>query len=80
MQWQPIDTAPKDGTEIVLWCEKSKSMLLQCKWKHNEWHELKLNDFDVMSWSSLESYEMPTHWMKIVPPAEKDEMKNEVTA
>ena len=68
MNWQSIDTAPKDGTEIALWCKNADLLLLKCKWEKNMWRTWEIDGFDGMDWCKLEVYELPTHWMKIVPP------------
>ena len=69
MEWQPIETAPKDGTEIVLWCENCKSLILRASWRDDKWKEWRLNLFDNMAWCLLEPYEKPSHWLQIIPPA-----------
>jgi hypothetical protein len=68
MQWQPIATAPKDGTEIVLWCEDGSLVRLAC-WRGGAWREWDLarSGFDCMAWVILQS-PPPTHWFKIEPP------------
>ena len=72
MKWEPIETAPKDGTEIVLWCAVSKSLLTKCRWmkkKYSDlgWHQWLL-DAGSVPFQRLESYEVPTHWMEIKVP------------
>jgi len=68
MEWQPIETAPKDGTEIVLWCENCNSLIHQAKWIRDNWREYRIGGFDCMDWYQLEPYEKPSHWMIIIPP------------
>ena len=67
--WQPIETAPKDGTIIVLWCQSAKEMLLDCSWDNKRgWTSWDIGGFDQMGYWKLEPYEVPTHWMLITPP------------
>jgi hypothetical protein len=70
--WKTIESAPTDGREIVLWCEKSQSMLHRCRWERNEWREWGIGGFDSMGWQKLEPYEKPTHWLELVPPIENN--------
>jgi hypothetical protein len=70
MKWNTIETAPKDGTEIVLWCDTAKSMLMRCRWESGEWREWNIGGFDNMGWQKLEPYEKPTHWMRVLPPCD----------
>jgi hypothetical protein len=47
--WQPIETAPKDGTKVLLWAQE-------------KWHE---GIFEGGRWCKPEGYpfiEDPTHW------------------
>ena len=61
MEWQPIETAPKDGTAILAWdgicieCIKFRGGLWVTTWEHDE------------EYSELGG---PTHWMPLpAPPA-----------
>lgn len=68
MNWMPIETAPKDGTEIDLWLP-SAGRLTDFKWRN----------IGVKGWAKEEGYpvhtrillEQPTHWM-VPPPPPKD--------
>jgi hypothetical protein len=62
MDWQPIETAPRDGTPILLWA-------------HMDWRDELI---PVTGWYARGSGEWvchadwfnPTHWMPLpVPPA-----------
>jgi hypothetical protein len=53
--WQPIETAPKDGTRILLWCG-SKAHTFVGQWSRGSWVGAK--------------YHTPTHWIPLpAPPA-----------
>lgn len=74
-QWQPIETAPKDGRAIWLWSD-GEAFLGYCEpanhlWRHNDTWTLKA------SWTQRESDmpdeiygcnvtdAKPTHWMPL---------------
>jgi hypothetical protein len=55
--WQPIATAPKDGTEVLL------------HGRHNDgeaWYEVGFWGKHSQSWTVAPLD--PTHWMELVPP------------
>lgn len=54
-QWEPIETAPKDGTRILLWAGDATI------------GEFGANDEWMIS---LDAAVMPTHWMKLPEPPE----------
>jgi len=62
--WQPIETAPKDGTEILLYASAwGLSDIGLCYWR----------DDRVMTgwtWGCEQPFKFPTHWMPI-PEAPK---------
>jgi hypothetical protein len=74
LPWQPIETAPKDGSEIVLWCAKSKSLIVKCCWSviRGKWVEWAIDGFDYLDWCPLEPHDKPTHWLRIIPPPASD--------
>lgn len=56
-QWQPIETAPKDGSEFLSWSELSQWV--------THWDEKS------KIWKSGEGYGLkPTHWMPLPEPPE----------
>lgn len=59
-QWQPIETAPKDGTKYLA---TNGVHTTDCSW-------------DDMSWADREPCVFPlkdaTHWMPLPPPPMKD--------
>lgn len=57
MDWQPIESAPRDGTEILTWCPQLYQGKGGCKillWTRGEWHSLPFG----RDWR-------PTHWMPV---------------
>jgi len=58
-EWQPISSAPKDGTEILGYDGVTMENI---KWRLGLW---------VTSWGHDEQYSLdgePTHWMPLPPP------------
>ena len=57
-RWQPIETAPKDGTEIL---GASRSDIFRCYWSADEgwscWYSTDIEDEVV-----------PVFWMPALPP------------
>lgn len=59
MEWQPIETAPRDGTEIIILNFSGRVFRGKCKpedEEDNEWWE---------EYNSLTIYHDPTHWMPL---------------
>lgn len=58
--WQPIETAPKDGTVVLLWCKPPK----------NRGTRTRIARFAYNRWSSHSSCHalQPTHWMPLPDP------------
>ena len=84
-EWQPIETAPRDGTVIDLWAEGFR--FADCMWgkpEHccgeagwhcdSEWHGQEpgwvVTADNAFLWTDYE----PPHWMPLpAPPAAKDQ-------
>jgi len=70
-QWQPIETAPKDGTKIDIWIAGERRTDVRWMWSedkpHREWWcvEEPDGDWGRMEWCNLgQTYSVaPTHWM-----------------
>jgi hypothetical protein len=58
MEWQPIDTAPKDGTEVLL---------TDGKYKRTGYWARRVG---VWSIDAIVALEPPTHWMPLPEPPE----------
>jgi hypothetical protein len=68
MNWQPIETAPKDGTDILVCFDCASVLVAHIAW----WCDL--TDGDVGWWSyvrgsvtqeMLDGYRAPTHWIPL---------------
>lgn len=59
-QWQPIETAPKDGTKVLIYHIRDKWMICAGHWPCNSyWSE---------SYASNIKLNNPTHWMPLPEP------------
>jgi hypothetical protein len=66
-RWQPIETAPKDGTRVDVW---SGDRFTDARWcaRHKQW-EVFIPDYNGGEWTGV--YAPPTHWMPLpAPPVE----------
>ena len=62
MQWQPIETAPKDETEILLFCSAGPlSDMGLCYWRDDE-------QMTGWTWGAGNRFNNPTHWMPLPAP------------
>jgi hypothetical protein len=78
--WQPIETAPKDGTEIDVWCGGEFPRRVTCaSWREpteSEWwsHGGDTIDTPDACWHDcfgpLGKDNTPTHWMPLPAPPE----------
>lgn len=76
MNWQPIETAPKDGTRIVVW-DSTLNTFLDLVWVNTKRHL----EFPVEAeWQYVDNYwysltpepkPKPTHWLPITPPTKE---------
>ena len=69
MEWQPIETAPKDGTEILLFCDGPFKDIGLCYWR----------DDHVMTgwtWGLEQPFNFATHWMPLPAPPSNAELKS----
>lgn len=86
MQWQPIETAPKDGTDILVYCERAGLGFVHIAfWSDGEEYEYQgfASQADVAGWWSyvensvcqhkLYGSSAPTHWMPFHPPTARTE-------
>ena len=68
-QWQPISTAPKDGTKVILFCSKAERSV---KWREGQqavdfWHTVVKNGYE--GWGHFnEGYFPASHWQNLPKP------------
>lgn len=70
--WQPIETAPKDGTEILI-CDARTATILVAAWNGDD------PNTPTHKWECLDvAYheDLPTHWMPL-PAAPQPELRGE---
>lgn len=83
--WQPIETAPKDGTPVLLFAGASiqhdsapKPFFHVSRWVNetrerwepkSEWELVRVIE-DASHW---ESWELPSHWMPLPAPPQEDQ-------
>lgn len=77
IEWQPIETAPKDGTEIIVYHPTAGVCAAFCPDEGFAWHCMDGNNRVIGSKSgksipSMTSFmTAPTHWMPLpLPPRE----------
>lgn len=69
-QWQPIDSAPKDGTRVLLGrfvkkCQERKNGRMEV----DRWHEPKRDKCGFTGWGCFnEQYWPATHWAPLPTP------------
>jgi hypothetical protein len=63
MEWLPIESAPKDGTHILIFevpaFEGDEQMYVVGRWSDFGWTESYADEYAICS---------PTHWMPLPPP------------
>lgn len=63
-EWQPIETAPKDGTPVDLWCGEYQERLVN----YSREDRGGGNVFYVPNESGRCVVRSATHWMPLPPP------------
>lgn len=64
--WQPIETAPKDGTRFLGYLGKQEPSVIECWWQENFSNWTGLTD----DWDTEPK---PTHWMSLPNPPKTKE-------
>ena len=68
--WQPIETAPKDGTDVLLFSSQEKKWpIRRGYWSNNEYSK---KPRPYWSTRQITGYSdrmfIPTHWQPLLPP------------
>jgi len=71
-EWQPIETAPKDGSEFQAWTKYGAWKPL-VSWRDGAWCECEGNDF--WRWSRL--FTPLYHWMPLPHPPQETEQNGD---
>ena len=62
MRWQPIETAPKDGTEVLMFCAPDE--MVTALWSYSHWSLVQCGSYADDSYL----FSDPTHWMPLPAP------------
>lgn len=66
--WQPIETAPKDGKMVLI--GREDGLIHVSRWVDAEWRigaTINLNGVEI---ARMQIRAEPTHWMPLPPPPE----------
>jgi hypothetical protein len=69
--WRSIDSAPKDGTSVLLACNYDrlgKQRITLAWYERGMWAEGMYWDDDADDWSVAQCEFRPTHWMPLPEP------------
>ncbi len=70
-QWQPIETAPMDGTYVVVWPPSYTGVTSCAKWDNDEYAKKPRPYWYRTDAQTNRSRELtPTHWMRIDQPVQ----------
>lgn len=71
--WRPIETAPKDGTVVLVWRPReSDDHVAHAAVDH--WRSYEIGGGGSGSWYRSRRYQQPTHWMPLpATPGGSDE-------
>jgi hypothetical protein len=71
--WEPIETAPKDGTGVLLWCDfgDTGTEMVAARWIDNP---APAGPFGKFAWRDYQdgavAEQIATHWMPLPEPPE----------
>jgi hypothetical protein len=64
MEWQPIETAPRDGTRVLVFDPHRFPRELICRWRGNSWWGDLTPSGRCIVWSD----DAGCHWMPLPQP------------
>lgn len=69
MKWEPIETAPKDGSWFLAFYPKIDARCFQDQWKVAHWVKDWFHEGypGVMDAAEHEEFDQPTYWMPLPP-------------
>ena len=67
MEWQPIETAPKDGAEILITDGQTVAVVSWNEYAAELYDGIGWTDMGEMGWGGMVGAE-PTHWMPLPAP------------
>lgn len=67
--WQPIETAPKDGTPVILYLRAPWSRVEMAQW-YEPWKSWQANIYEMIEGDEVLGIgsAIPTHWMLLPAP------------
>lgn len=74
-KWQPIDTAPKDGSAIIVWPSTWKRVTSCAQWYDDRYAKTPRpywKRFDAVTVSNSRD-NPPTHWMPVLDGPDKND-------
>jgi len=72
-EWRPIETAPKDGTPIIVYMPWEGGMVRTAHYSRRLTEDRYAQNVWCVHWSgSYKSRVAPTHWMPLPPPPPKE--------
>lgn len=76
-EWQPIETAPKDGTPVDLWIQIYETRGYRatgCEYRDSEWQHYSLPEFGhSIELCHVDWQHLATHWMPMPEPPKGNE-------
>ena len=69
-EWQPIETAPKDGTKVLLFVDTGyEARIHPGKWNDDRYAKRPRPYWDYLYFQTMDSRDhQPTHWMPLPAP------------
>jgi hypothetical protein len=67
--WQPIETAPKDGTRVLVYSNDKRQAVAYCDLINmGGFYDEPIRVWNVNGWLSGDTGFIPTHWMPLPEP------------